>query len=1718
MNSLLSKLLRFFQTLSALIARGFKILGTSIAWLLRNLFGIQLTTPTWLPWLSGATQRTSTWTKANPRIAYGGMAAFLIVAVGAYGGWRWYQALPKPVEVLYSTKAPERTKIEVKDARPDPLIVSFQGSVAPLANAGKEVTTDIEISPAIQGRWIWENDKELRFHPQTDWPVGQEFSVTMAKKGFVTDQVRLPEYSFKFQSAPFVAAFQSSEFYQDPVDPNLKKAVFTINFSHPVDPTTLEKEITLKLQGPDLPTDGVDTKFTVNYDKLKLNAYIHSAPLPIPKENSIIRATMAAGPRAKQGGPAIATALNQAVAVPGLFGLQVQSAAPTLANNERFEPEQVLVLETSATVHEKDFANNVAAYALPIYHPATKPEERKRPYSWGDVTVIGPEILQQSEALKLEAIPSEREFTQIHSFKYQADVGRYVYLRINKDIKSFGGYLMRKPYDAIVRVPEYPKEVRILANGSLLAMSGEKKLSVFSRDTPALHYELGRLLPNQIQHFVTQSSGQYAKPDFSEHLDATNLVERFEESVALPKMAPGKPQYHAFDVSKYLDKSGDNKRGVFMLKVEGVELRKDGRIKTRFGSPDTRLVVVTDLGMLVKKSVDGAQDIFVQSIANGDPVFGATVEVLGKNGLPVLTQTTDNEGHARFPNLKNFKRERQPALYLVRKGGDVSFLPINRSDRELDISRFDIGGVANTAQTDKLTAYLFSDRGIYRPGDEIRVGMIVKAGDWATKLAGIPLEAIVTDARGLTIKREKLKLSASAFEELRFTTLDTSPTGDYNINLHIVKDNEPASLLGSLSVKVQEFQPDRMRMTAWLSSAATEGWVSPEDLKARVSLQNLFGTPAANRRVTGTMTLAPAYPAFPRYSQHIFYDPQRSKEGFNERLAETKTDDKGEAEFDLNLQRFTRATYRLLVVAQGFEAEGGRSVTAEAGGLVSSMPHLVGYKPDGDLGYVSKGSARSVEFIAINPQAKKIDLAGLTISHIERKYVSVLTKQDSGIYKYESVKKEVKLSETPFKISAASTTYPLPSAEPGAYALVVRDASGLDLSRVEYNVAGAANVTRSLEKNAELQLALDKADYQPGEEIEVQIKAPYVGAGLITLEREKVHAYRWFKSTTTSSVQKIKIPAGFEGNGYVSVSFVRDAGSEEIFMSPLSYGVTPFQVNLDQRKAKLDVTAPTLVKPGDALKLKVKSDMPTRVVVFAIDEGILQVAGYKTPNPLGYFFQKRSLDVKTAQILDLILPEFKRLATTAAPGGDAGALGRNLNPFKRKRDKPVAYWSGLIDMPAGERELNYVVPDYFNGSLRVMAVSVSDAAIGVVEKKTTVRGDFVLSPNVPTTVAPGDEFSVSVGVANNVAGSGADAAINVGLTPSPHFEVVGSAKTNLTIGELREGSTTFRLRAKEKLGSGTLTFTSALNGKSGKIAVDISVRPVVPYMSTLAAGEIGTGKSVDTPITRNMYPEYRTLEAGASNLPLTLAHGLTAYLNNFPYSCTEQLVSQGVPAMVLAQRPEFGYVKAKSGDSLADLIAVLRSRQNGEGGFGLWAANFHVNEYVSVYATHFLLEARDRGHAIPADMLRLAESYLDQLAASEPNGEDRSMAGERVRAYAIYLLTRQGRVTTNYAASLQQRLEAQYAKTWRQDLTTAYLAAIYRLMKQDRLADKLISDVKFDGGGRTGFESYYDGLIHNSGLLYVTARHFPERVKKLPQEALPSLVKPIQEGHYNTLS
>jgi uncharacterized protein YfaS (alpha-2-macroglobulin family) len=1635
----------------------------------------------------------------------------------------WYAAHRKGL-IRVSGTAPELTKLE-DVLKPDPVRVLFSGSAAKLDLIGKTVPHGVLISPSIEGEWTWVKDNILLFKPKADWLPGTAYTIRMDKSMF-PDHVKLSSYSYSFQTPRFEAELTSAEFYQDPEDPKIKKVIATIKFTHPVNSIDFEKRI--KLERTDQKTGilGIGGKgypFTVSYDKYKGEAYIQSKPLEIPEKDTSMSFTIDAGVRAERDGPATPKPIESQVTIPGRYTLlRIDSAELSLVRNERYEPEQVLVVNTTAGVQEAEIEKNLSVVVLPKDLPPIQKQEGKKDYKWSewsDPSKIGPEILEHSTPVKLKSLPRDREYAELHSFKYTVPPGRYLYIKLNKGIKSFGGYMLAKEFDTIQRVPDLPQELGIMAQGSILSLRGEKRISVFARDIEAVRFKIGRVVPNDINHLVTQTRGDIKSPEFvNYHFNEENISERFIEVREFGRIEQGKAQYTTFDFSRYLKTEKETNRGMFFLTVESW----DPKNKKITGKTDRRLILITDLGVLVKDNADQTHDVFVQSIQTGHPVSGARVDILGKNGVSVFGVSTNTEGRAQFPKLIDFNHEKAPTVYLVRKGSDISFLPYERSERKLNFSRFDIGGVITEGAADRLDAYLFSDRGIYRPGDEFHIGIIVRAANWKRALAGIPLEASTMDSRGLEVKRQKISLTASGFEEVKYQTEETSPTGKYTTNLYIVKDDKRGALLGSVSVRVEEFLPDRLKITTKLSQERGEGWVLPASLKGKVNLMNLYGTPAVKHRIAAEITLTPSSPSFKQYQDYAFFDPAKAEKRFVEPLPDAVTNEKGDAELDLNLGRFDKATYRLTFAAEGYELEGGRSVGSTSTVLVSPLAYLVGYKPDGDLTYIHKGSSRTVELIAIDPSLKKIGVKGLKAQIIEERFVSVLTKQSSGVYKYQSVKKEIPVSTKDLLLSEQGIKYRLPTANPGEFLLIVQDDNKTELSRIAFSVAGMGNLTRSLEKNAELLIKLNKSDYAPGEEIELQIRAPYTGAGLITIERDHVYATKWFKTTTANSVQKIRVPLTLEGNGYVNVSFVRGLDSREIFMSPLSYGVMPFSVSRERRTIKVDIDTPELARPGEPFKIRYKGNKTGKAVIYAVDEGILQVARYTTPDPLSYFFRKRALEVKTSQILDLIMPENSIVRMLSAAGGDEGGrgLGQNLNPFKRKRDKPVVYWSGIVNIDTTMRELVYHVPDYFNGTIRVMAVAVASDAIGANQKRSSVRGHFVLSPNVPTFVAPADDFTVTVSVANNVEGSGKDAAVNLDLTTSEHVEILDKGQRSLKIAEGREESASFQVKAKDILGSAHFTFTASLGNKKTVYSIEASVRPPIPYMTDVKSGFFKSGKE-DVEVKRTMHPEFRTLNSSASPIPLGLAHGLVAYLEKFPYLCTEQLVSQAFPAIVLKNRPEFGYTHKKAEENLEKTISVLRSRQNADGAFGFWAANSHVTEYASIYAMHFLTEARERGFVVPQELMERGLAHLAYLGRLGMIGSD-SLTKARTSAYAVYLLTRNGVVTTDNVDAMREQLDkTKETKNWKKDLTASYLAATYKLLKLDSKADDLISGMKMGQPVEADYDNFYDSLSHDSQHLYILGKHFPERFKKFSEGdmlCMQCIVNGISNNSFNTIT
>lgn len=1663
-------------------------------------------------WITAADARV----RAHPRRYLGGF--FGVLAMLLLGGW-WATRPPvvHPGALGVFVHAPAVTDYSVTPKRVDTLRLDFSGSAAPIADAGK-APHGVTLTPALAGSWQWQADRALVFTPADDWPVGQAYTIELDQKSTLAPGVHLAQDKFEYEasSAAFVATLASSSFYQDPLDPKLKKGVFELTFSHPVDPKSLPARITLALKdgaGTAQPTPG----HVLSFDERRLKGWIHSDPLAIPDNGGTLDLKLAAGVASALGGPGNARELQGRVVLPSLYSVAVDSAVATLVENDRYEPEQVVVLGFNNAMRDTEVAAATSLWLLPERNPRIRPQDHPAgPWHWSEGEV-DEAILRQSQRLPATALPAEREYIETHSLRYNAPPGRFLYLRVDKGLKAFGGYLLGKPFAAVREVPQYPTLLRFLGEGALLSLQGERRVSLVARNLPRARLEIGRLLPDQLQHLAFLNNGSFAKPSISYPGD-DSLVEREELRLRFDASDPAKAQYQGVDLGKFL---APGRRGIFLLSLRTMSEYDESQnaqqtlARNAGEEMDTRMVVLTDLGLIAKKALDGQRDVFVQSLATGRPVAGAQVRAVARNGETLVEATTDADGRARLPSLNDFRREKQPTLLTVGKDGDFSFLPLSDYGRTLDYSRFDIGGEPNRVDAGSLKAMLFSDRGLYRPGDTLHLGMIVRAADWDKPLDGLPLELELTDPRGNVARRQRLRLSATGFEEFAFTPSDSAPSGNWSATLYLIGRNDSRTSIGETTVQVREFAPDTMRVRATLSSQGPGGWIKPNAVAATVVAENLFGTPAQKRKVEGTIVLRPAFPAFPAYPGYVFHDPQLAKDGYDEKLGDQSTDDSGKAVFKIDLSKYARATYQLNFLARAFEPGSGRNVAAQAGVLVSSNDFLVGIKAGDDLGYVKRKAPRSVQLLAIGPDGKPRAVAGLHAVVVEKRYVSVLTKQDSGLYRYVSHERKFPTDDRVIALPAVGLAMPLPTGAPGNFALELRDADGTVLNTVDYSVAGAANLTRSLERNAELSLALDKPRYKPGETIEVSIRAPYTGSGLITIERDKVVAQAWFHADTTSSVQHVQLPADFEGNGYVNVQFLRDPASDEVFMSPLSFGVAAFAVDRSARTQPLSLTVPKMVKPGAPITVELKTQGKARVAVFAVDEGILQVARYKVGDPLDFFFTKKMLQVDTAQILDLLLPEFSKLTGMAAPGGDgSGDLAKNLNPFKRKAEKPAVWWSGLVDVD-GAKTLTFRLPDHFNGRVRVTAVAVSAQKLGIAETGLTVRGDFVLTPTLPTHVAPGDEFELPVGVANTIDGATAPSNVTVTLQLPPSLTLVGAAPGPVRVAPGDEATVRFRLRAGQALGAAAVGIGAADGAHSARRRIELSLRPAIVARQQLQIGQAVRPVQLDN--LRAMYGPLSTRELRASPSALVAVDGLSAYLRDYPHLCTEQLVSEAMPALVFATRPELGHKVERNAASGA-LIDVLRSRQNAEGGLGLWYATPDADPFVSGYAALYLVEARDRGVPVPGDLLASLDGYLETLAA-DPSRND--LPYLRQRAMAVYLLVRQGRSAGNLLAAVQQQLQRDQPQAWADDAAGMLVAASYQLLQQDQAARPLAARglARVNAAQPPAFDYgyYYDPGIEQAWTLYLLQRHFPALAAQVKPVAVQNLFAPLRNNRYNTL-
>lgn len=1616
-----------------------------------------------------------------------------------------------------------------------PLRISYNWESGPYAPTFKQQLTDsdiakhVKITPYIRGTWTLETANAIRFIPESDWSPNTHFTVKLSPKLF-NDDIQPDKRIATFTTPKMVAKIESFNIYPDRSHKQHVVATAVVSFNYPIDTNGFDKRVTIKRGLHRIP-------FSVRFDRFNRTAIITTEPIAVEDNSYTLRIKINRIPSMTTD--ASTNKINASATVDATDNffkiIKVQSIA---ADDSHGNPQQLILLNmTTAAQNNTDWLRMIDVYLLPKHN---NDDEDSDFHQWA-TDEVSDKILEKSK--KLTLIPTDfANPIGVYQYAFAYNVAdttpRYLYIRIHSGIESNSGFILKNGIERVLPVAYPEKTVKIAGSGALLSLAGDKKLGIMARGgVDTAYVNLYKVKSSEINHLITQTYNVFASNlDFkSWSFNAYDMASVFKKRIPFMDTAMNKTNYASLDLGDYLDRRTVDKTGIFIIQI--------GTSESDVDFSDRRLILLTNLGIIRKVAVDETSSVFVSNINDGTPAADIKISVLGRNGNAIWAGQTDTTGFVALPRFawSEYKNEREPVAIVATDDNDVSFIPFNSYDTHVEYSKFDIDG-SHFFNDIPLNAFLFSDRGIYRPGEAVVIGGLVKNTSFS-KLAETPLKLEVTDARGRTIQEKTFVPTSDGMFDFTFSVSDTAAIGEYVVNLYLTSaKNRIINTIGTTTFRVQEFTPDNLKIGATINGATENGWISPTNMVANITLNNLFGMPATNRRIVAHATLRPTDFTFPEYREYIFTPNFINGNGFSSSAANrtrtfsvdlpnTTTDESGNAILDIDFNsNIPHGTYVMTLKISGFEGASGPSVQTTLSTRVSNAPYLIGYHADSNLNFISRDDIRTVKLIALDANGTRTSANKLKLSIMRRENLTSLIKDYNDYYKYQTITRDIPISTTDMDILASGTDIRLDTKRGGTYFVQITDENDNILAHIDYFVADTSNVSLQSDTNAEMQIKLNKSEYAAGDDITINVITPYTGTGLITIERDRVYAYKWFQTQTTSSVQHIALPEGFEGSGYVNVSFVRDINSRDIFTTPYTFAVAPFRADTTKRNIRVELDTPTNIT-DNKLSITYKTDKNAHMMIFAINMGILQVAKYAIPNPLEHFFPKSALQVDTYQILSLLLPEYKILREFAKTGGsdfvDAeGGIGVALtNPFSRKTNKPVAFYSGIISTTANTTNtLTFDIPEYFNGAVRVFAVAANDSAVGSAYSDTTVQSPIIVSTTSPLVVAPNDVFDINTIITNLTDGTTATAKADVNASVSPNLTITTNSANSLDLPYGTEKLWSFVVRAGNELGNGDIQIDTSIRDGSNDILSQrqthssLLIRPTTLFETRNKFGLLKPTTNIRD-FSFDMYPEYSSTRLYISKDITIVARPLVEYLRKYEYPCTEQLVSRALPFALAPSSAilDTEYIESKS--IIETTISALKNRQNDDGSFGLWSGDENngdrsnesnaVTAYLTAYVTQFLKIAQKSGFSVPKNMISRAIDYMRTFAGTQINNDLDASA----HAFVIYILTHNNYITTGYIDAFEEYANANI-KNWQADLMGTYIAASYKILKQESKASNLIS--KYRPSYRLKYEPniFRNPVADNAMHAHIMGLVFGDKPTNLDN----SVTEYINDGNYDSFT
>jgi uncharacterized protein YfaS (alpha-2-macroglobulin family) len=1490
--------------------------------------------------------------------------------------------LPKPESLT-----PVIRELGPEGGTPDKVIFEFPRNVQYSDGEAKKGTV-ITFSPAAPGTIeYYRNSSALAYTPSNGFELGTTYTVTVESVELLAGVVKAPSpeaWRYTFTTPKFAFLDMAPE----QVDLIKGNATLELKFSGPVDANTARKFTSFQVDGKAVTNVKLSTHSTVR--SILVAQLVH----PDIKPGAKIRFVLKQGLTSPKGGGAAPTA-EDSFEVQGGKRLDITSVTVSEGNTGHY-------LEVSC----RDVAMDA---------PPSPDEGEYDPYYYENENLgctlddsVAADAIAFTPPVKFSTSPSRRGFRIFGDFKR----GTYA-LKIKGGTVSEGGGRLLSKFQNRYAIGARKPQVTFTSAGRYLPRSAWRNLPLNHLNVDSVDITVRHVPPENLVFWMSNDGQEAADERTSNVLVSKTLaLQGAEDALTTTYM----------DVGSLVPAST---RGV----VEVTVMRDEARAAAR--------ILLTDLSLVAKRGGAPAGASFQEEVLvwalgmeSTEPLSGVEVSLVKKSGQAVARCTTNGADGCRLQVPAQSVDASAPFALIARKGDDLTYLKY--SELKTEIANSDVQGQPYRAQT-PYRASIYSDRGVYRPGDTAHVAAVLRDQENKAPPAGMPVELRVIDPREREFKKVTLKSNEAGLVALDLPFEAFQDTGSYRVSLRVA-DREVASY----GLQVEEFVPERMKVTA---NVDKPGYLQGANVPVKVEAAYLFGGSAESSPVELSCRLEPS-DFKPKENANFTYGVWRQKatEAKAITLGQVKgeVNDKGQALVECPAREGTggfKGPARLVAQASVFEAGSGRSTVGDASVPMHPEAYYVGLQSG--VQKVSAGKPFTVTGVVVDWEGKLVTdakaLKPISVEYLrlEEEY-GYYYDDEEGYERYQRYIRPVREGSDKVKLEGGKFQLQItPTQDAAGYIVRVRSGGAqTDLQlegsgRYYWYGDGDARVDQTPRplKPASIALELPRTG-KVGEAVAVKFKVPYRGRVLLTAETDQVIASEW-KAVEPGEVAWTFTPKNFAPNVYVSAFLVKDPHLEsaEAFMPDRAFGVG--NVTLEPvefiQAVKMDV--PKEVRSNSTLTVTLElgaQEGPTFATVAVVDEGILSLTRFQSPDPLKELFAKRALGVETFETIGwtLLVPPGGNSRST---GGDeeGGAAGR-VQPVK-----PVALWSGVVPVPAsGKVSIPFNLPMY-RGAVRVMAVTTSPKRVGKASAQVLVRDPLVLQTTLPRFLTQNDEIQVPVFLTNL---SGSAQEVKVTLTaenlPVPGMQMPASQGSPLQMLGKSEGrvklengkATTlvFQARAVMAVGAARLKVTAEGGGHTAFEQLDVPLLPAGPRERVVKRIPLEEGKTDLAKHLEGWVPTTERSTFWVTTNPYAESLQHLSYLVRYPYGCIEQTTSSTRPLLFVSQLIDSVDPTLAGNKKVEDMVMAgvnrVLSMQTPSGGFAYWPGSTEPVAWGTAYATHMLLDAQKLKYPVPQDRLDDALNWLGtELTRNEGRLGGDDHYGQSAEPYMHYVLAMAGK-------------------------------------------------------------------------------------------------------------